>query len=422
MRDYYMGNEVEIEELPLGSLPPAETPPYGVLMTELGHDGSSRKIRFTAVRDSLGIVRKSRLVIGETPARAYDPGQENLTPFVPVGNQRMEASSIDQAVPFLRQQNASMGDSRLNLPPGTAVRLVNSPHMGQQQPAAPMPAQPQDTPLPVSVEPDAAQTEPGATPSLPDCTRALQLPDGAIIQPDDSITLKELCSLLPYISKYVEQAESRDQSQGLIRPGGPIPLSNPAMRGVPSFGPAGGSFGGGGGGGGGSPPGAGPIGVVNSPTPIGAGQGTQGPPGPAGPAGPGSAISGVAKTDGNVLNVGPMSVVPGTTFTITVGGDGKVVLSFSFELSPQLGFASIYDVFAGVEVDGTQYQLWRNSEQQGAGDDKVLALSASGVLILTLSAGDHTISLLYGDQPGLNHFYLVAQPNEPASIVAQYSS
>ncbi len=339
------------------------------------------------------------------------------------------------SIPPVRQTSGT--DSRLNLPSSASIKIIsNGPALGQMaSPPAVDQAQPptipgsrQDIPIPMTPPPAAppqVSAAPAPTPStLPAaCLKAIQLPDGTVINPDDVITLKDLCAMIPYLKE-----AGLGAPKGPVRPGGPIPVvsNTPGqmMGGLPSFGPAGSPFGQGGGGGGGGNVvvGPGPIGVVTGPTPVGGpGQGTQGPIGPVGPAGAGSIIDGVQKNNANFFNSGAMAIVPGTTFTITVGGNGNVSLFFSFEMSPNLGFASVYNVLAGIQIDSTQYELWRKDEIQGAGGDRVTAMSAAGVLFINLSPGTHTISLIYGSSPAGNPWTLVASPTNPASIIAQHS-
>jgi len=439
MRDFFMGAEVELEELALGASAPDTTPPQGVLMSHLESDGWIRKYVYKASRGVLGR-SDSKLLVGEIPpepgfqmegARESSPEAERsvrLSKPVRV-NVPMMGSAYGPQIQLnmgvqtkIRQTPHVPTDTRLNLPPGASIPLSRQgPFLGQVPTASQVP--PPAAPLP----PPAGSPEavPAPLPSGPDCNRPLQLPDGTVLNPDDTLTLKDFCAMIPYLQKLMGKEAGVSPDNGPIRPGGPIPLS----AGVPSFGPAGGPFaqgGFGGGGGGGGTPGAGPIGVVNGATPVGGpNQGTQGPPGPVGPAGApgaGNIVDGAQKTDGNFQNIGAMMPIPGLSGLFTIGADGKALISFNFILSADFPGDSIYDVFAGIRIDATQYQLWQNGEQQGAGGDKVFTTTAFGTILVTgLTPGDHTISVVYGDNPALNHFSVVTSPSEPANLVVQHS-
>jgi len=476
MQDFFMGVVVEVEELGLGEAPPETTPPQGVIIAHRESDGWIRKYLYKSTRDLSGRISRSKVLHAEiaptaemgAAAEAPAPAQRETPAPVPVNSDQQIRFSqpvrvnvpgmgngngfgptlgsiptrpavgpapvnvMGSSVPTARQ--APVMDNRLNLPASSGVKIVsNGPSLGQAQtqPPAAAPA-PQDIPIPMTpapapapaaapAAPPAISAAPPPTPStLPvACLKPIQLQDGTIINPDDTLTLKDFCAMIPYLKELL--GSSQPKAPG--RPG-TIPLSSSPF--LPSFGPAGSPFGqgggggfGGGGGGGGSPSGAGPIGVVTGPTPVGGpSQGTQGPPGATGPAGPGSFIDGIQKNNANFTNIGAMAIVPQTTFTIVVGGNGNVNISFSAELGAV--FAQNFDVFAGVQIDSTQYELWRDTENQGSGGDSVSNLTASGELFINLTPGSHTVSMVYGQSP-LNPFTLRANPSTPASIIAKHS-
>lgn len=452
MQDFFMGAQVELDELALGEAPPAVTPPQGVILTELHTDGWTRRYLYKSRVDALGKAHPSKILVSEIPGDApvqmgtEAPSQDHeihLSRPVRVGIPSMGGNPLGTVpmasgfptTPISGMPSPAMGDSRVNLPAHTAVPLLRQGAFLGQLPTAPpaAPAAPDagsDVPLPLAnaTPPDAsAPPPPDAGPlTLPACATApIQLPDGTIINPDDAITLKDLCVMIPYLEKRLQQ-DMPQQQNGPVRPGGPIPLSR-GFPGLPSFGPAGsgfaqGGFGGAGGGGGGNPPGAGPIGVVTGPTPTGGpGQsGGPGPVGPVGPPGPGNIIDGIQKTDGNFANTGAMAIIPGTTFDIVVGGNGNVALMFSAALEAP-SRASIFNIFGGIQIDSTQYQLWESSEEQGAGSDQVFSMTMTGTLFINLPLGTHTISMIYGDNPAENHFTVVTSPTQPASVIAQHS-
>lgn len=422
MKDFYMGAVVEVEELALGENPPQDTPPQGVIITRREGDGWTRRYLYRSFSDLSGKRVKTEVLYSETRPPAAAPSAAPETPKADLGR------SGQTPIPFQGLETRALTaqpvmDTRLNFPPGSQVRLAGAgrPVMGQaappgvSQPAAPA-AAPAAAPLPFSQAPAA----PAAPPALPAvCDRAVQLPDGTVLNPDDAITFKDFCALLPYILK------AEKPSAPGPRPGGGIPISQ-GFGAVPSFGPAASPFGqgGGGGGGGGQPPGPGPIGVVNTPAIGGAGQsGQAGPPGPAGPAGPagvGSIIDG-AQVTSSFNNAGAMAIVPGSTFTIVVGGDGKCEFEFSAILNRILPRASIWDVQVGIQIDSTQYLLWEDSMEVGAGSDQAFVLTAAGTLFIPLSLGSHTISLVYGYNAVENGFVIAASASQPASISCKHA-
>lgn len=439
MRDFFMGAEVEVEELQLGAPIPDRTPPHGVVLSQLESDGWIRRYNYKASYDLHGKKSVSKLLVGEIPP---EPGVEVSSSMGSSDREvrlskplRVNVPGMDSPLgqPIQIQMAGRIGaptapvpaDNRLNLPSASAIPLRQGPFLSQ---AAQAPQQTQDVSVPMISDPMIEAPEAAAPPEpeaevtgLPDCERPMQLPDGKVIEPDDELTLRDFCAMLPFILKLTEKEVAQDQ--GFV-PNGRIPLNR--IGSVPSFGPAGSPFaqGGGGGGGGGGTPGPGPIGVVTGNTPIGGpGQGTQGPPGPAGPQGPAGAanIAGIQKTDGDFSNIGAMAIVPGTSFDITVGGDGKVAISFSLPLSADGLDAEIFDVFAGIQIGSTQYRVWRESANNGGGGDRFFFLTASGTLYVTLAPGTYTVSICYGDNPGLNHFTVTTTPSAPASAVAQYS-
>lgn len=426
MKDFYMGAVVDVEELALGESAPLNTPPQGVIVSRIEDDGWMRRYLYRSYNDDLSGKRvHNQVLYSETPPADGAPRPAPVPTATPAPK-----SELGRNVPFRRldlrgvQPVQPVMDNRLNFPAGSQVKLAASKVLGQaaspaagpEAPPAVPAAAPVDVPVPLTGPPPGTPPPPPGLPAI--CDRAIQLPDGTILNPDDTITFKDFCALMPYILK-AEKAEAGPRRQGTI------PLSQ-GFGAVPSFGPAGSPFGqgGGGGGGGGAPPGPGPVGVVQNPVIGGAGQpGTQGPPGgpgPQGPAGPGATLDG-AQITSSFTNGGAMAVVPGSTFQITVGGDGKCDFEFSAILQRILPRASIWSVEMGIEIDGFQYRLWANSEQQGAGDDQGFTMTAAGTLYAILALGVHTVSLIYGYNPAQNGWTLEASASQPASIFCRHS-
>ncbi len=419
MKDFYMGAVVDVEELALGENPPSETPPQGVIVSRVEGDGWTRRYLCQNYRDLSGKRVQSEVLYSETP-----PADGALLP-APAPVAPPARSELGRSLPFQGQAQPIM-DNRLNFPMNSQVKLAGtSPMLGQPTPVqAPAPAAapvsgPTDVPIPLTPAAPGAPPPPPGLPAI--CDRAIQLPDGTILNPDDQITFKDFCALMPYILK-AEKAE-----QGPRRSGGGIPLSQ-GFGAVPSFGPAGSPFGqgggGGGGGGGGAPPGPGPVGVIQNPTIQGAGQGaTQGPPGPqgaTGATGPGSIIDGVQITS-SFSNAGAMVVVPGSTFSIVVGGDGKCEFEFSVILARILPRASIWDVQVGIQIDSTQYLIWEDAMEIGSGSDQGFVMTAAGTLFATLAPGTYSVSLIYGYSALQNGWSISASPSQPGSISCKHS-
>lgn len=452
MKTFFMGAEVDLEEYGLGDTPPDVTPPQGVVISRRESDGFIRKYLYKSVRDNLGKKSESKSLFSEVSPvssaaeRAVPLSSEQSVKFSqPV---RVNIPALGSQAPMqvnpMGGRVAALGsdDGRFRVPASSSVRVVNrTPVLGQTStaPAAtPPPAQvgpPAETPIPLTQAPAAIpQASPAPLPTPPvgtpaaapapapspsaqslqiACATPMQLPDGTILNPDDPVLFKELCQLIPYLLKIARPVEQKKAP-------GAIPLiKNPGF--LPSFGPAGSPFGQGGASG---PSGPGPVGVVAGPVPSGGGGnvGPPGPPGPPGPAGTGQIVDGIQKNDANFFSTGAFVVVPGTTFTINVvTGGNNLAIYFNFQLENN-GRASIFDVFAGIALDNTNYQLWTQSEEQGAGSDQVFNLTGTGVLIIpNVPAGTHTISLIYGDNPAENHFTMIANANQPVSVVALHT-
>jgi hypothetical protein len=282
------------------------------------------------------------------------------------------------------------------------MALARNPvRLGQAAPGMPaaMPAPGLlETPLSVVPAADPPPASLGADPTCGVCpTESLQLPDGKIVRLEDTITLQDLCLMMPAILKSLQVAcgapaapPAAPQPYGQ----GPIPVQKATGAGFPGFGPASGVFGqgggfGGGGGGGGSQPG--PLGVVNQNAPQGAG--TSGGPGPAGPQGPpglGTVIDFVTKTDADfTAGPGAFIPVPGTLRTFTQGADG-VALIF---LNATFGCGQASNNALGILVDGAEViPLQAVIELEGPG--VIFYQAASAFWPKFFAAGPHTVQVM----------------------------
>lgn len=324
-----LGNEAE---WPAGSPRPSDTPPQGVILTETGQDGVTRRILYRA---SMGRTI-SEIVISEN------------TPFknIPV----RPAMSAPSASPTMGGNVVLPGTRPFELGPAPkSVPLFrNRPALGQTAPTAP-----------------AAQEA--------SCQTSIELPDGRVLGPDDTITTKDICAILKGFSKAAG-----------ITPGQPLsvkgmPGAPAGVPGYPGFGPAGGVGGGGGGWSGGGGGGPGPAGPAGQPGPAGAA-------GPTGPPGPGTSRAFLVKTDGD-FSAGPGAFVPvpGTTLMFTTVEDGAV----EFHLQAVLGCSPRNSQIA-IEVDGVSHPV----AIRLAPDITENLVPATSYLPLTLSAGAHAAKVM----------------------------
>lgn len=230
----------------------------------------------------------------------------------------------------------------------------------------------------------------------------VELSDGTIVQPDDTVRLRDLCEIVPLILETMaaSAAAGAPGAPGKVAPGSSVPVvgqmpgfSSPVAPGfgarpgaiAPAMGPAGmpaqsggGGFGGGGGGG------RGPA-------------GPPGPRGPAGPAGPGTIAPPIAKVDGDftVAFTSPFVPVPGTSIAFTQQADGTAIL-FLQAVFGSAGFGTNGQV--GIRVDGIDYPLTANLMHTFASGVGQFLVSAVALLPVTLAAGAHTAEVvLRGD-------------------------
>lgn len=214
MAEYFMGQELIQGELPANSPKPSETPPEGVIMTDLGRDGSSRRYIYIAMAGSI----PEEIVISETP------GQKKRVSGAAVAVEEMsfdmEGSSVDVPEGVIMPQGALLpegavfsglpGESRPVMAgrvptsaPATAPRMAGPvqgpvPMVARQNPMPQVQPQQQtyraglSVPPPVSVPTITIQK---AAPQAPVLVQASQTPvPGVEVQ-------------VPFIQRPIEQSQ-----------------------------------------------------------------------------------------------------------------------------------------------------------------------------------------------------------------------
>jgi hypothetical protein len=220
----------------------------------------------------------------------------------------------------------------------------------------------------------------------------VEMPDGRIVEPDDPVTLKDLCEIVSSMVDALVEAQEAPAAGTL--PGqavtvvGGVPAAAPAVPGYQSFGQPSGGGGGGNGafisGGGGGP---GPKGDTGSP-------GADGPPGPPGPSGSGAATDFVSKTDGDFSVAGAAFIpVPGTQLDFNQATDGPAIfLVQAVFAGDPLG--SDQGLFVGVRVDGVDHGLTQFRFEGAVPGVTVTREDMHGSISLTLPAGAHTAEVI----------------------------
>lgn len=240
----------------------------------------------------------------------------------------------------------------------------------------------------------------------------VELSDGTIVQPEDTVRLKDLCEIVPLILETLMQGAAAGGKGaapgGRVAPGSQVPIAGrapgfsspvaPGFGGKPGsiaapagFGQSSQSNGGGGGGGGGFGGGGGGRGAPGQ-------QGPPGPAGPAGPSGPGTIESPITKVNGDftVASGSPFVPVPDTTvmFNQQTAGAAWILLQAVF------GAAGAGQTCGqmGIRVDGVDYPLTANLIHTFVGGVGQFLTSAVAVLPITLAAGPHTVeAVVRGD-------------------------
>jgi hypothetical protein len=217
----------------------------------------------------------------------------------------------------------------------------------------------------------------------------VELADGKIVMPDDTLTLAEICEIVPLIIESMAKAGAN----GKLSPGQAVqvakspfgPFGTPAL---PTQRP-------------GALPGSGGAIAPNGGAPGGwgggGGRGSRGPTGPRGLQGP-PGVGGIAaalKTDGNfiVASVSPFVPVPGTGVAFTPSEAGYTI----FLVQAVFGGDSVSDLAngqLGLRVDGVDYPLTANLVHATvAGVDQFLAGVHASFPIL-LSAAPHLAEII----------------------------
>jgi hypothetical protein len=477
MSEYMAGSELGAQELPHGSPVPKHTPPEGVIMSRVGKDGWTRKYLYRA-----GIIEgkpwQKQFLVSEIPPtslvplpRTYETTQSIMAgpelpppqaaselPLSVLGTQRMEVQRSlrmePQRLPIRMEPQRMM--TPVMEPPRMDLQRMDLPRMDLQK--MEMPKLGAARPLPLKVAPHSPmmgnsrlgqafpigggtlpagqpmfnQPQAPAAPAAPAAPEEacpvgpMQLPDGRMLNPDDTMTLKDLCAIIPSIAK----ALTGGQNQGGQRLG-PVPvvgqqqgglqsITAPNAFGQPGAGPGGGPAGGGGGmgfgfgGGGGGAPGAqGPVGFP-------------GPAGVQGPAGIGSTFDFVSKVDGDfTAGPGAFIPVPGTLLAFSLPADGSVM----FQVQATLGCNQTQNGALGLRVDGTDYPITKRLLQTVAGVTEFYGPSTY-VFPLALLAGAHTVEVLLrglvaGSEcsaSGLGLSQTIsASPEAPLILICQHS-
>jgi hypothetical protein len=246
----------------------------------------------------------------------------------------------------------------------------------------------------------------------------VELSDGTLVQPDDTIRLKDLCEIVPLILETMQAAAaSAPGARGPVTPGAPVPVrgqmpgfNSPVAQGFGNkpgaIAPAQGLGRQGGGGGGGFGGGGGGRGAP----------GQKGDPGIQGLPGPGSFIGGQLKTSGSFTATGAPVVIPNyfVNFTVLATGNVLITASANFTRSPGSTFPQ---VTFGLQVDGVDFPLALFQEQQGAGSDQVFDAHLTVQLFIeNMAPGPHVVRGIYsGGFPGAEMTF-VAAPAMPAML------
>lgn len=218
------------------------------------------------------------------------------------------------------------------------------------------------------------------------CPGAVEMPDGRVIEPGDSVSLKDLCELIPFLVETLTDL----QSKGLA-PGQKVPVVGQQSDGRMAVPTQGGAFGPAGQGPYGRPTGGWVGGGGGAPGPAGA----TGPAGPAGAPGPGSIVEPpVVKVDGDfTAGPGAFVPVPGTTVPFTMSAAGVAEVKAIVTLGSALT-TFCESVQIGVRIDGTDYPLTVRLINTGVpGVDEYL-IGQCFLFPITLAAGTHTADLL----------------------------
>lgn len=330
MAEYFMGSELTQQEWPPNARRPRETPPEGIILTET-NDGWTRRILYKSMGG-----HAEEILISQTPPKVskVSLGMENsLTPI------ELPVTLVQESVPG--EVLAPTPRPFEHPPVPVNVPLMGSTSLGQELP-------------------------PPACPEGP-----IEMPDGRVLEPDDSLSVKDVCAIFGQLFEAYTQAPPAE-------PGAPVPVVGGVARPGVQPGAA-----------------AGGVGAFLS---GGGGPGATGPQGPAGPTGPtgatgvGSADF-IVKTDGDfTAGPGAFVPVPGTLVSFTQSEAGPVLLFLQavFGCSPGAQNAQI-----GIRLDGTTvFPLAANLVHTFAGGVNEFLVPASSFFPLTVAAGAHTVEVV----------------------------
>ena len=300
-------------------------------------------------------------------------GQERPAPVlgqrsIPLTTQEGKKDLYQVSNPVAQNAPIAAGLSQMGGSSRFAQHEVPLRQLGQAAPAAPAP---------------------GAAPAPSTggkCPGAVEMPDGRVIEPGDSVSLKDLCELIPFLVETLTDLQAKGLS-----PGQKVPVVGQQANGqmaVPTqggaFGPAGQgpygrSTGGWVGGGGGGP---GPTGPMGSTGPIGA-------------TGPGSIVEPPAvKVDGDfTAGPGAFVPVPGTTvpFSMTAAGVAEVKAIVTLGSALTMFCESVQ---IGVRINGTDYPLTVRLINTSVALVDEFLIGQCFSFPITLAAGAYTADLL----------------------------
>jgi len=287
--------------------------------------------------------------------------------------QRMVPMKAAGAEPAMAGRQLGMPSQKpLSGKVGPVANRVPIKGMGQAAPAAPAaPATPPEPPV-------------------KKCPGPVEMSDGRIIEPDDVITLKDICEIVPFLVESTEFAREKAAAAKGLAPGQAVPVVGGTPTGAAAVsGPGQGPFGGPGGGGavsgfGGFGGGSGGPGPAGPPGPAGTA-------GPTGPPGPGIATDFLVKRDGD-FTVGPGAfvAVPGTLLAFNTPADGPAV----FHLQAVLGCDSTQNAVVGLRIDGVDYPLNPRLLHTFAAGVAEFFIPVSAHWPLVLAAGSHTVEVI----------------------------
>lgn len=208
------------------------------------------------------------------------------------------------------------------------------------------------------------------------CPGAIAMPDGRVIEPEDTLTLSDMCEILPLIMDALQLKTQQQAAQGL----GPMGRAVGGARGFAGGAGGGGGFIGGGGG----------------------GTGQRGATGPRGPTGLGGSVDSITKTDGDfTAGPGAFVAVPGTLISFTTDQAAPALFFLQAVLGATDGTGNSQSAQLGLRIDGTDYPLSTRLLHTFVGGVGEFLIGQTSSFTLTLADGSHTVEvILRGLAPG----------------------